>query len=117
VQADTGHLRSAVANVIRNALVYSPSESTVTVTVRSTDGRATLTVRDQGPGVPSAEQDSIFDPFIRGSAARLVRTGNGLGLFIARRVMEAHGGRIWLGSPRRGSVFHLELPLAGDEAR
>lgn len=117
VQADTGHLRSAVANVIRNALAYSPSETRVTVTVRSTDGRATVTVRDQGPGVPSAEQDSIFDPFIRGSAAQLVRTGNGLGLFIARRVMEAHGGRIWLGSPRRGSVFHLELPLAGEEAR
>ncbi|HZB03883.1 MAG TPA: HAMP domain-containing sensor histidine kinase [Actinomycetota bacterium] len=117
VRADTDHLRSAVSNVIRNALAYSPAETTVTVAVRATDGGASVTVRDQGPGVPSSEQDSIFDPFIRGSAAQLVRTGNGLGLFIARRVMEAHGGRIWLGSSRRGSVFHLELPLAGEEAR
>jgi signal transduction histidine kinase len=115
VQADTDHLRSAVSNVIRNALTYSPAETTVTVAVRATDGRATVTVRDQGPGVPASEQDSIFDPFIRGSAAQLVRTGNGLGLFIARRVMEAHGGRIWLRSSRIGSVFHLELPLADGE--
>jgi signal transduction histidine kinase len=111
VRADTDHLRSAVSNVIRNALAYSPAETTVTVTVQATDGRATVTVGDQGPGVPSAEQDSIFDPFMRGSAAQLVRSGNGLGLFIARRVMEAHGGRIWLGSPRTGSMFHLEMPL------
>ncbi|HEX2024935.1 MAG TPA: HAMP domain-containing sensor histidine kinase, partial [Actinomycetota bacterium] len=112
VHADAEHLRVAVSNVVRNALVYSPATTRVGVTVRVRDGRALVTVRDRGPGVPVSERDSIFDPFIRGSAAHLVRAGNGLGLFIARRVIEAHRGRIWLDGSRSGAVFHLELPTA-----
>ena len=115
VRAEAGHLRVAVLNVVRNALAYSPANTLVSVAVRGADGVATVTVRDRGPGVPQAERESIFDPFMRGSAAHLVRTGNGLGLFIARRIMEAHGGRIWLGSSRVGAAFHLELPLAGED--
>jgi signal transduction histidine kinase len=112
VAADPGQLMVALSNVVRNALVYSPVQTLVTVRVRSVDQVATVTVRDRGPGVPGAERESIFDPFMRGSAAHLVRAGNGLGLFIARRIMEAHGGRIWLGSTRSGAAFHLELPLS-----
>jgi signal transduction histidine kinase len=115
VRADAGHLRVAVLNVVRNALAYSPADTRVSVAVRGAEGVATVTVRDRGPGVPPAERESIFDPFMRGSAAHLIRTGNGLGLFIARRIMEAHGGRIWLGSSRVGAAFHLELPLAGED--
>jgi signal transduction histidine kinase len=113
VAADSGHLKAAVSNVVRNALVYSPGDTLVSVAVRADERVATVTVRDRGPGIPPGERDSIFDPFIRGSAAHLVRAGNGLGLFISRRIMEAHGGRIWLGSARRGATFHLELPLEG----
>ncbi|MGH2677821.1 MAG: ATP-binding protein [Actinomycetota bacterium] len=115
VRADASHLQAAVSNLLRNALAYSPPDTLVSVAVRGAEGVATVTVRDRGPGVPPAERDSIFDPFMRGSAAHLVRTGNGLGLFIARRIMEAHGGQIWLGSSRGGAAFHLELPLAGED--
>lgn len=112
VAADPTQLGIALSNVVRNAIVYSPADTWVSVSVRSADRVARVTVRDRGPGVPRAERDAIFDPFTRGSAAHLVRAGNGLGLFIARRIMEAHGGRIWLGSSRSGSAFHLELPLS-----
>ena len=112
VSADPTQLRIALSNVVRNAIVYSPADTLVSVSVRSADRVARVTVRDRGPGVPRAERDAIFDPFTRGSAAHLVRAGNGLGLFIARRIMEAHRGRIWLGSSRSGSAFHLELPLS-----
>jgi signal transduction histidine kinase len=112
VAADPTQLGIALSNVVRNAIVYSPADTLVSVSVRSADRVARVTVRDRGPGVPRAERDAIFDPFTRGSAAHLVRAGNGLGLFIARRIMEAHGGRIWLGSSRSGSAFHLELPLS-----
>jgi signal transduction histidine kinase len=115
VHADADHLRVAVSNVVRNALVYSPVQTRVGVSVKTRDGRAVVTVRDRGPGVPSSERDSIFDPFIRGAAGHLVRTGNGLGLFITRRVLEAHHGRIWLDPSRTGATFHLELPLIGAE--
>jgi signal transduction histidine kinase len=110
--ADPTQLRVALSNVVRNAIVYSPADTLVSVSVRSAHRVARVTVRDRGPGVPRAERDAIFDPFTRGSAAHLVRAGNGLGLFIARRIMEAHGGRIWVGSSRSGSAFHLELPLS-----
>jgi signal transduction histidine kinase len=112
VRADADHLRAALTNVVRNALIYSPSGTRVSVDVGVQDGLATVTVRDRGPGVPAAEREFIFDPFMRGSAAHLVRSGNGLGLFITRRVMEAHGGRVWLGSAAKGANFHLQLPLA-----
>jgi signal transduction histidine kinase len=110
VLASPDHLRAAIANVVRNALTYSPADKDVSVSVTTHNGRATVTVHDLGPGVPPAQRDLIFDPFIRGSAAHLARSGHGLGLFIARRVMEAHGGRIWLGSGGRGAAFHLQLP-------
>jgi len=111
VLADPDHLRGAIANVVRNALIYSPPDSEVTVTVHVEEGAARVTVRDHGPGVPAAERDAIFDPFMRGAAAHLVRSGNGLGLFISRRVLEAHGGAIWLSSNATGATFTLELPL------
>jgi signal transduction histidine kinase len=116
VLADPDHLRGAVANVIRNALLYSPAETDVVVAVETDDGIARVTVRDRGPGVPAGERDSIFDPFMRGAAAHLARSGNGLGLFIARRVLEAHGGGVWLTSNGTGAVFTLEIPLTKDGA-
>jgi signal transduction histidine kinase len=112
VLADPDHLLGAVANVIRNALLYSPPETDVVIAVETVDGMARVTVRDRGPGVPAGERDSIFDPFMRGAASHLARSGNGLGLFIARRVLEAHGGGVWLTSSGTGAVFTLEIPLA-----
>src|SRR5918996_3031755 len=112
VLADADHLRGAMTNVIRNAILYSPPETEVSVRIEVEGDTARVTVRDQGPGVPVGERDSIFDPFMRGAAAYLSRTGNGLGLFITRRVLQAHGGDVWLSSNGAGAMFTLELPVA-----
>jgi signal transduction histidine kinase len=114
---DPVQLRRAIENVLRNALACSDRDSEVAVSVNERDDVITVSVRDQGPGIPEAEWDGIFDPFVRGSAARS-RSGNGgLGLFIARRVLEAHGGRIWVDSDRRRTMFHLQVPIELARAR
>jgi signal transduction histidine kinase len=109
--ADPVQLRTAISNVLRNALLYSPPGSPVRVTVRDDDEAAKICIRDQGPGVPASERRTIFDPFARGKAGRSVRGGRGLGLFIARRIIEVHGGSIAVRSARIGSEFWIELPV------
>jgi signal transduction histidine kinase len=113
ILADPDHLRGAIANVLRNALIYAPPETKVSVAVGVEDGMARVIVRDRGPGIPASERELIFDPLKRGAAASLTRAGNGLGLFIARRVMEAHRGAIWLSSGRIGATFTMQIPLRG----
>jgi signal transduction histidine kinase len=112
VMADGKHIRAAVSNLIRNALQYSPWDSPVAVSIRPGQGTVMLTVSDEGPGIAPAEREVIFDPLARGEAGRASRAGTGLGLFIARRVAEAHEGRIWVESAGPGAAFHLELPAA-----
>ncbi len=112
VRADAQELRGAVANVVRNALGYSPPTTPVIVCVETDGDVARVLVRDRGPGIPAAERHLIFDPFARGGAADGGRGGKGLGLFIARRVVEAHGGVIGLRPVRPGAEFCIELPLA-----
>lgn len=109
VLADPKHFRGAIANLVRNALAYSPSDRAVEVTIGADNGWATVSVRDHGPGIPAAERETIFDPFIRGGASS-PRNGKSLGLFITRRVVEAHEGTIWLESNGSGASFHIKLP-------
>ncbi|MFB3738226.1 MAG: sensor histidine kinase [Candidatus Velamenicoccus archaeovorus] len=112
VMGDLQQLRGAMANLIRNALAYSPPGSAVNVTVRRTVRQtARISVRDRGPGIPPRERHLIFDPFARGSLGQGTRAGRGLGLFIARRVAEAHGGSLTLRSGTSGSTFCMELPV------
>jgi len=111
VRADSRELRGAVANVVRNALQHSPHSRPITVRVEEEEGVARVLVRDRGPGVPARERHLIFDPFARGRTADARRSGKGLGLFIARRVVEAHGGTIGVRPIRPGAEFCIELPL------
>ena len=110
VRADAGHLRGAIGNLVRNALAYAPPDSDVSVVVESADGVATVQVRDRGPGLPKGKEQQIFDPFVRGENGH--RGGRGLGLFIARRVVEAHGGTLSAESDGRGSIFRVHLPVS-----
>lgn len=113
VRAEARQLQAAVANVIRNAVDYSPPWGTVTIRVAVAGGAVVVDVEDQGIGIPESEREVIFDPLTRGSAAvSSSHRGTGLGLFIARRVVEAHGGSIWVESQGgHGSTFHLRLPV------
>jgi len=108
---DPTHMRAAIANVVRNAMIYSAPGTEIAVTVTEGEDLLSVSVKDRGPGIPPEEQGSVFDPFVRGVRPARAQAGNGLGLFIARRIVEAHGGRIWVDSNREGATFHVQLPV------
>jgi signal transduction histidine kinase len=110
VRGDHNQLRAALSNIVRNALLYSPSGSKVEITVEASGPRATIVVKDNGPGIPPEETRAIFEPFFRGSAADAAPTGKGLGLFLARSAIESHHGSFRVESDESGSAFHISLP-------
>lgn len=115
VEADPTQLRGAIANVVRNAMEHTPPSGAVSVSVETGDEMARVTVEDEGPGVADGFGDAVFRPFVRGPAPhRRDGEGRGLGLFIARRVVEAHGGSIDLDpSPTSGAAFRIAIPTRG----
>jgi signal transduction histidine kinase len=123
VVADARKLRQALSNLVSNAVKFSPHGGEVLVEVTRDPTRVRFTVYDQGPGIRPGESERIFEPLYhaaaRGEDARL--PGSGLGLPVARRIAEAHGGRVFVESPPRtqpasvvrhftGSKFVLEIP-------
>lgn len=114
VLADAGRLRQVLANLIENAIKYSPEDTPVEVSVEARPQTVVLTVRDGGIGIPVEEQERIFEKFHRldPQLARGVG-GTGLGLYIARELVVGMGGRIWVEpNGNRGSAFSVELPRA-----
>jgi len=106
---DRSRLDQVVTNLLSNAVKYSDGKP-ITIRVESDTERATLTVRDQGIGISPADQSRIFERFER-AASKQSYGGLGLGLWITRQIVEAHGGRIRVESePGKGSTFHVELP-------
>lgn len=117
VLGDADGLSIALRNLIANAITHSPAGSDVAVAARATDGEVQIQVRDHGPGVPATDRDRIFVPFARGRGTPADRVaagaGVGLGLPIAKRIADAHGGRIDLAdAPGGGAAFTLILPHA-----
>jgi PAS domain S-box-containing protein len=111
--ADREKLRQIVANLVDNAVKFSPEGGTVTVEARRSGAAVEVRVVDQGIGIPAGEQERIFRKFHRAEGGGRNRGGTGLGLFIARGLVAAMGGRIWVDSAEgRGSSFAFELPLA-----
>ncbi len=112
VRADAAQLERAFANLMENACRYA-GQGPVSVNARSNDGRVIVSVVDQGPGIPEAELQRIFEPFYRGSKADGARwSGSGLGLAIARGFVEAGGGTLTAESlPGQGTTFSVTLPI------
>jgi PAS domain S-box-containing protein len=113
LDADPGRLEQVVANLVTNALKYSPDGGEVRCIVRREDDRATLIVSDQGLGIAPEAQGQLFRPFSRAASTARDIGGTGLGLYITRELVERHGGTIALSSvPGQGTVFRVSLPLA-----
>lgn len=111
VEIDSDRLAQALENVTSNAVKYTPSGGTATVTAGMDAGQVWIRVSDNGPSITSEEQERIFTPFYRGSAGKRFPQGMGLGLSIARDLVAAHNGRIELESaPGTGSVFTICIP-------
>jgi signal transduction histidine kinase len=112
IRGDRERLRQVLANLVENAVKYSPAGGVVDVQAMATNGRVLVHVRDHGPGVSPDDQSLIFEKFGRAKTGKLL-PGTGLGLFIARSIAEAHGGSLEVrGAPDGGAIFTLALPLA-----
>ena len=112
-EVDALRLEQVVTNLVSNAIKYSPAGGRVEVNVEADGGELHLSVRDEGIGISSEDQERLFEPFQRVGHTRDRIPGVGLGLFVVRRIVEAHRGRFEVcSSPGHGSVFHIWLPLA-----
>jgi signal transduction histidine kinase len=112
VDLDAEQLTLAVQNLVSNAIRYTPSGGTITLGSEISHSNLKIMVKDTGPGIPLSEQQKIFEAFSRGSTSKRFSQGMGLGLTIARDIVEAHGGRIELDSqPGAGSEFNIVIPV------
>jgi two-component system phosphate regulon sensor histidine kinase PhoR len=117
--ADREKLRQIVMDLVENAVNYSPGGGTVRVSARRRDDSVEVSVEDEGIGIPQSEQGRIFAKFYRAESSRgdLASGGTGLGLFIAKELLAAMQGRIWVRSREgEGSSFIFSLPLSGQPA-
>lgn len=111
VEVDSERVQQVVFNLLDNARASSAAGAPIEVRVASENGGAVLTVTDHGVGFQEAALDRLFDKFVRGRAGSV--QGTGLGLYICRRIVDAHRGSIWASSERgQGATFHVSLPAA-----
>ncbi|MEI2385914.1 ATP-binding protein [Breoghania sp. JC706] len=113
-QIDQDRFQQVMANLISNAVKFSPENDRVEVTLERQDGAAVISVVDHGPGIPQDFRDKIFMPFSQADASSSAhRTGTGLGLIITKRLVEGMGGEIgFVSEPGEGTTFRVAFPLA-----
>jgi signal transduction histidine kinase len=113
VMGDERRIRQVVFNLLSNAVKFAPAGSTVDVTAARIDGEVRVSVSDSGPGIAPEDQARIFEEFQQAAAGKEQREGTGLGLALSRRLVELHGGRIWVDSEiGQGSTFVFTLPVS-----
>ncbi|OQY59425.1 MAG: hypothetical protein B6245_06785 [Desulfobacteraceae bacterium 4572_88] len=115
VMGDSKQLPQVLLNILGNAVKFSPPDSKVVVRLESAQDRNKLnfSVSDNGPGIPEEEQSFIFNKYYRAKGVREHMDGVGLGLSISKRIIEAHGGSVWVTSRMgEGSTFGFSLPIA-----
>ena len=117
IEADNEKIRVILDNLISNAVKYSPDQGLLTVTMTRKKDWVIITVADEGPGIPEAEQRKIFDAFFQGSLQHGgVVKGTGLGLSIAKAYTKMHGGELSVNNRAQGVECCLRLPVAGCRA-
>ena len=113
VPTDRDKLRQVLANLVGNAVKYSQGTGRVEVRLEPSRDHVRIAVRDEGVGIPHAEQERVFEKFYRLAGTARAVSGTGLGLYICRELVRRMGGRIWIESSEGiGSTFFVELPLA-----
>jgi two-component system sensor histidine kinase KdpD len=113
VLVDADLVQLVLRLLIDNALKYSPPDKPISIRADATEGSMTITVADRGPGIPESEQVRVFEKFSRHLKDHPQIKGTGMGLTIAREILRAHGGDIWVKSiPGQGSEFSFSLPVA-----
>ena len=112
--ADPTRLRQVVANLVDNAVKYTPAGGRVMLAAETRGDRVSITVSDTGPGIPAEEQEKIWQRLYRGDHSRSQR-GLGLGLAMVKALVEAHGGSVTVANqPAGGAVFTVDLPAGGE---
>lgn len=110
VSVDASRIHQVISNIAGNAIKFTPPGGTVTITVERRPGELVVAVSDTGPGLPREQMESLADR--RWQAKRQTSGGSGLGLVIAKGIVEAHGGKLWAEArPEGGSVFRFSLPV------
>jgi signal transduction histidine kinase len=113
VLIDGQQVTRVLLNLVQNAIRHTPTDGSVTLRAELAEDGVLVEVRDTGEGIGADDLPRVFDRFYRGDPARTREAGAGLGLAIARGIVEAHGGRIWVESaPRQGTRFAFTLPAA-----
>lgn len=118
IVADRDRIGRVLTNLLTNAAKYSPEADKILIKVTKKDGKLSIAIRDYGIGINKADRERVFDRFYQTPRKKSDHLGDslGLGLFIAKSIVEKHDGRIWLKSNRPGSTFCFELPLKSPKA-
>lgn len=116
VMGDRDRIRQVLINLLTNAIRYSPEGTSITVTAEVHDGdEVIVSVADQGIGIAPQDAEKVFSKFVMLPKPTWVKKGTGLGLYITKGIVEAHGGRIWIESePGKGATFRFSLSVARD---
>ncbi len=113
VLVDSSRLRQVMLNLLNNAFKFTPTGGNVTLSVKEEGSNLVVEVQDTGPGISKEDQERLFDPYFRRPGDRERLSGLGLGLALAKRLVELHGGEMWVRSRRgKGSTFSFTLPIS-----
>jgi signal transduction histidine kinase len=114
VWGDAERLRDVLDNLVGNALKYSAPFGSIIISIQRDDDRIRVSVTNFGSSIPAGDEERVFTKFYRGNGHS--QPGYGLGLYLTRRLVEQHGGRIWVeSSPAKTTTFHFTLLPAGHE--
>jgi len=111
VSADEEKIVQVIVNLLSNAIKFAPINSLIEIMVQSLDESVTISIKDQGPGIPVESIDKIFDKFFRADFKNYAYEGSGLGLTIAKGIVDSHHGRIWAENHKNGAIFYVSISL------